>query len=273
VFPNRHGIVWYNKHPGEKQAPASKSRFPIRLAPMLRYSGGKSLSSMLFIIDFDGTVAPTDTVDALLERFADPEWRRIEEQWVRGEINSHECMERQIALVSGDRATLDEFLHSVAVDPTFFDFVNYVRRTADLAVVSDGLDYPIRHALRRLDVPVAIYANRLGFRERGLNISFPYADVACKVGSGVCKCAVARNVDAGRGLMTILIGDGRSDLCLARSADFVFAKGSLLRFCEAENIIHTPFETFGDVLSVIRGWNAHDFEESPRESECPLVQG
>ena len=40
---------------------------------------------MLFIIDFDGTVAPTDTVDALLEQFADPEWRNIEEQWVSGQ--------------------------------------------------------------------------------------------------------------------------------------------------------------------------------------------
>src|SRR5258708_19197830 len=176
-------------------------------------------------------------------------------------------MAGQIALLGGDRSALAVFLHSVAIDPSFIDFVHYVRPFADLAVVSDGLDYPIRHALRQLDVPVAIYANRLGFRDGGLNISFPYADVDCKVGSGVCKCAVARNVNAGRGLMTILIGDGRSDLCLARSADFVFAKGSLLKFCEAENIVHSPFETFGDVLTVIRGWDAHDFEESPRESE------
>jgi len=47
---------------------------------------------MLFLVDFDGTVAPTDTVDALLERFADPEWRRLEERWVRGEISSRQCM-------------------------------------------------------------------------------------------------------------------------------------------------------------------------------------
>ncbi len=266
--------MWYNGA-AEKQVPASKSRLPFRLAPILQLPGciDKSLFFMLFIIDFDGTVAPTDTVDALLERFADPDWRRIEEQWVRGEINSQECMAGQIALVGGDRSALDVFLHSVAIDPSFIDFVHYVRPFADLAVVSDGLDYPIRHALRKLDVPFAIYANRLGFRQGGLNISFPYADAACKVGSGVCKCAVARSVNAGRGLTTILIGDGRSDLCLARSADFVFAKGSLRDYCEAENIIHTPFETFGDVLPVIRGWNARDFEEIPRESECPLVPG
>lgn len=228
---------------------------------------------MLFIIDFDGTIAPVDTVDSLLERFADPQWESIEQQWVRGEINSQECMAAQIALVRGERAVLEEFLHSVEIDPSFVDFVQYVRQFADLAVVSDGLDDPIRHALGQLDVPIPIYANRLTFRPGGLNISFPYRDAACAVGSGVCKCAIARQINAGRGLSTILIGDGRSDLCIARSADLVFAKGSLRRFCEAENITHIPFETFGELLTIIRGWNAPGLEEPPEEVVCQSIPG
>jgi 2-hydroxy-3-keto-5-methylthiopentenyl-1-phosphate phosphatase len=226
---------------------------------------------MLFIIDFDGTVAPTDTVDALLEQFADPQWQAIEEQWVRGEINSQQCMAAQIALVRGERPELEAFLHGVEIDPSFPAFVHYARQFADLAVVSDGLDGPIHHALRRLRAPVPIYANRLDFREGGLRISFPYGDRTCKVGSGVCKCAVARAVDAGRGLTTVLIGDGRSDLCLARSADFVFAKGSLLRYCQAEKIAHASFESFGDVLTMVRGWNAQEQEGIPEEAECRLA--
>ncbi|MCU1245626.1 MAG: 2,3-diketo-5-methylthio-1-phosphopentane phosphatase [Acidobacteria bacterium] len=227
---------------------------------------------MLFILDFDGTVAPLDTVDALLEQFAEPQWRAIEEQWVRGEINSQQCMTAQIALVRGERPVLEEFLRAVEIDPSFADFVHYVRQFADLAVVSDGLDHPIHHALRRrLRVPIPIYANRLDFRDGGLRISFPYGDRTCAVGSGVCKCAVARAVDAGRGLTTILIGDGRSDLCLARSADFVFAKGALRRYCLGEGIVHAPFESFGDVLTIVRGWNAQDQERIPEEAACHLV--
>ena len=220
---------------------------------------------MLFIIDFDGTVAPTDTVDALLARFADPDWRRIEKEWVAGRIGSQECMASQLALVSGDRPRLARFLRSVAIDPAFPEFLRTVRPFADVAVVSDGLDYPIEHALRKLDVP--IYANRMHFEGRGITITFPYANSSCTVKSGVCKCAVARSLDADRGSFTVLIGDGHSDRCIAGAVDYVFATGSLRRYCEAENIIHTPFESFGDVLTIVRGWNAR--EEVPRRANAP----
>jgi 2-hydroxy-3-keto-5-methylthiopentenyl-1-phosphate phosphatase len=228
---------------------------------------------MLFIIDFDGTVAPTDTVDALLETFADPEWRVVEDRWVAGQINSQECMAAQIALVSADRPDLEDFLQSVAIDPAFPAFVRYASTFADLAIVSDGLDYPIRHALRDLAIPpIPIYANRLGFRTGGLDISFPHIEPACLVKSGVCKCAAARSVDAGRGLTTVLIGDGRSDQCIARSANHVFAKGSLQKFCEQENIDHMSFDTFADVLAVVRRWNILPRKKVLEESACPLAQ-
>lgn len=224
---------------------------------------------MLFIVDFDGTVAPTDTVDALLERFADPEWRRIEERWVRGEINSQQCMAAQIALVAGESATLEEFFRSVAIDPSFADFVRYVGAFSEVAVVSDGLDYPIRLALEKLDLPITIHANAVQFRPGGLSITFPHNQGSCIVGSGVCKCAIARSLDGGRGGPVILVGDGRSDLCIARMADHVFAKSTLLKFCEKENIRHTPFSTFRDVEDAVREWYA---TESVASAEVVNVQ-
>ena len=225
---------------------------------------------MLFIVDFDGTIAPTDTVDALLERFADPEWRRVEERWIAGQIDSRECMQAQLALVRADRASLEDFLQSVVIDPFFPDFVRYASTFADVAVVSDGLDYTIRHALQRLNIPpIPLYANRLEFRNQGLGISFPHTDTACAPRSGVCKCAVARALDGGREPSTVLIGDGRSDRCLARSANHVFARGSLQKFCEDEGIIHTPFDSFEDVLVVVRKWNTGQLNPRLLEKPCP----
>jgi 2,3-diketo-5-methylthio-1-phosphopentane phosphatase len=225
---------------------------------------------MLFIIDFDGTVAPTDTVDALLETFADPDWLRIEQEWVDGRINSRQCMAAQLALISADELALRSFLENVMIDPAFPAFVRHVAPFADLAIVSDGLDYPIVHAMRKLGVSVPVYANRTEFRERGVGISFPFSRPSCSVNSGVCKCSVAQTVDAGRGLTSVLIGDGRSDQCLAHQADFVFAKGSLITYCRDNDIPYTPFTSFADVLAAIRAWPVVP-QPRAKEQQWPLV--
>ena len=51
------------------------------------------------LVDFDGTIAPIDTTDLLLERFAAPAWHDIEDDWKAGRIGSRECLVRQIDLV------------------------------------------------------------------------------------------------------------------------------------------------------------------------------
>jgi 2-hydroxy-3-keto-5-methylthiopentenyl-1-phosphate phosphatase len=225
---------------------------------------------MLFIIDFDGTVAPTDTVDALLETFAGPDWLRIEREWVEGRINSAQCMAAQLALISADEQTLRTFLERVMIDASFPDFVRYVSPFAELGIVSDGLDYPIVHAMRRSGLSVPVYANRTEFRACGIGISFPFSMPSCAVRSGVCKCSVAQTVDAGRGLTTVLIGDGRSDQCVAHQADFVFAKGSLITYCLTNGIPYTPFQSFADVLAAITAWPVVP-QNRVKEKQCPLV--
>ena len=41
--------------------------------------------------------------------------------------------------------------------------------------------------------------------------------------------------------ITIYIGDGWSDTCAAEHCDFIFAKKSLLKYCEAKWISILPF--------------------------------
>jgi 2-hydroxy-3-keto-5-methylthiopentenyl-1-phosphate phosphatase len=205
---------------------------------------------MIFAVDFDGTIAHTDTVDALLGKFADPAWQAIEDDWIAGRIGSRDCMKNQLRLVSANRATLEAFFGDIEIDPSFVDFVRAVAGFATIAVVGDGIDYPIRQVLHKLELHwLPVYSNKLIFTPNGLDLAFPYGYDACAVGSGVCKCRVARSLDRE---YVVLIGDGRSDFCLARSADYVFAKGSLLGFCEREQIPRTPFTSFADILAALR---------------------
>ena len=73
-------------------------------------------------VDFDGTIAPVDTTDLLLERFAAPAWRDIEEEWKAGRIGSRECMVRQIDLVRATPAEMDAFIGAVEIDRGFAGF-------------------------------------------------------------------------------------------------------------------------------------------------------
>src|SRR5215468_11093611 len=65
------------------------------------------------LIDFDGTVAPDDPTDRLLERFADPLWRVIEEQWQSGLISSRQCMQRQVDLLRVSPEALDAAIGTI----------------------------------------------------------------------------------------------------------------------------------------------------------------
>lgn len=45
----------------------------------------------------------------------------------------------------------------------------------------------------------------------------------------------------------VMIGDGYSDRCPVKYADVVFAKSSLEKYCQRENVTFTAFRTFDDV--------------------------
>ncbi|MGE5385706.1 MAG: HAD-IB family phosphatase [Betaproteobacteria bacterium] len=209
---------------------------------------------MLFAIDFDGTVATEDTVDALLEKHADPAWELLEAEWRAGKISALECMREQIALVRADHITLVNFFRSIRLDPHFRAFYEHVRHFAQVAVISDGLDFGARIALRQAGLErVPVFANRLEFMAPDrLVLSFPLRQENCGGGNGVCKCAVAQKLSSIGGGPIVLVGDGKSDACLAKMADIVFAKGELIRHCQENDIDHIPFQGFDEVLATVR---------------------
>src|SRR6185295_4149584 len=113
------------------------------------------------LVDFDGTVAPDDPTDRLLERFADPLWRVLEKAWQSGQISSRECMQSQVEMLRVSPAQLDEMVRSVRIDPGFAPFLRFCRRLgADVKIVSDGFDRVVGAALDNAQLDVPYFANR-----------------------------------------------------------------------------------------------------------------
>ena len=233
------------------------------------------------VCDFDGTIALEDVTDSLLDRFADPSWKQVEAQWLAGQFGSRECMARQVSLIDATYEELDRYLDAVEIDPSFPSFIDECERRGNVAlnVVSDGIDYAVKrilgnHALSRLRVK----ANALiALADNRYRLEFPHSVTDCSVQAGTCKCAIARNLTKPLPSYspTILIGDGKSDFCIASRADFVFAKDRLLAHCQANAIPYLPFGSFSDIerelTHVVGGLHrsiqsAHHLTETPSDA-------
>lgn len=209
---------------------------------------------MIIVVDFDGTLSTRDTVDHLLDQFASSAWKDIEAEWHANKITAIECMQKQLSMVRADKTSLDTFFSEISLDSTFKNFYDVVKAFSDVVIVSDGLDRAIDIALEKSDLSfLPRFANKLHFTDLGIDISWPYKNPNCEAGNGVCKCAVAKSLNQSQQKL-ILIGDGLSDLCLAKKADIVFAKNSLLSHCRRFGIPHIQFNSFDDVLKVMQSW-------------------
>jgi 2,3-diketo-5-methylthio-1-phosphopentane phosphatase len=190
------------------------------------------------LLDFDGTVTVRDTVDAILEHFAAPAWIGVEEEWKRGAIGSRECLARQTALIDAAPKEIDALVDSIEIDPGFDALLETCEcHNVAVTIVSDGYRRSIERVLARSGHDVPSRSGVLEYRgRRRWKLASPSARAGCASDANTCKCRVA----AESKLPTILIGDGRSDFCVAGKADLVLAKSALARHCAENDIKFEP---------------------------------
>jgi 2-hydroxy-3-keto-5-methylthiopentenyl-1-phosphate phosphatase len=198
--------------------------------------------------DFDGTICIPDACDFLLQRFAPPEWKELNDAVWRGEITEREAFPRQIELL---RVTWDvarrELLDGVIIREGFAEFAAFCRaHELSLTILSGGLRQLIDELLHKAGVgglPVISHTAAIN-RDRWKAVLWSgkrYAEHCSH-----CKCSfVLEQRNAGKKI--IYIGDGYTDLCPAQHADILFATGKLARACAESARPFIPFETFFDI--------------------------
>jgi len=202
--------------------------------------------------DFDGTLATEDIGREIFLKFAGADAAVLGAQYVNGEITARECLLREAAAVVGVQpGQLHDFIDQFRADPSFGEFRAFCDgHDIPIIVLSDGLDVYVERILRRSGFgDVAFFANHLSFVNEGsatkLRVSFPYTDSECEF-CGNCK----RNhmlTGSGEDDILVYVGDGISDRCPVRYADVVFAKESLIKYCQMENISYYEFTDFADI--------------------------
>ena len=211
------------------------------------------------ILDFDGTITDVDIGDKVVQQFAAPGWEEGVERLVRGEWSVGQLQLWEAQRLPGDRlAEMVAFALSIArIRPGLRELVDFAdRNDIYVEVASAGFDFYVRAILGRHgfgDLKTAV--PHVAFAEgsdpgQGPGLEFPPGVARCER-VGLCKCErVWRLQRAGR--RAFFVGDGISDHCVAEEADFVFARGSLLKYCGERGIPHAAYEDFKQVLAEVK---------------------
>jgi 2-hydroxy-3-keto-5-methylthiopentenyl-1-phosphate phosphatase len=211
--------------------------------------------SYIVFTDFDGTITTKDVGDAMFEHFGDVNvCNKSFEEYRNGKISARECWRQGCASVPS--VTKEEFLSFALSHPIDSEFVPFVKfcssQNIPVMVVSDGFDAYIEPVLKREQLAwLPRFSNTMQFNPDGtIEPLFPNTDAQCMQCANCKRNLILTN--AADNQVIVYIGDGYSDRCPAQFADVVFAKDSLVRYCEMNNITFHRFSTFHDVLEKFR---------------------
>ncbi|MBW7887980.1 MAG: MtnX-like HAD-IB family phosphatase [Bacteroidetes bacterium] len=203
--------------------------------------------------DFDGTITVEDIGDKLFQHFGDgKECLRNFKLYTEGKVSARDCWKNSCkTLRSVSQSEFIDFAVQQEIDRYFPSFIKYCEeKNIPVQILSDGFDAYIDPILAQNGYgALPRFCNTLQFHSDGtIEPHFPFTDSEC-IQCANCKRnhLLSRTSDS---QVIVYIGDGYSDRCPVQFADIVFAKNSLVAYCEAQNITYHRFVTFYDVLSV-----------------------
>ena len=204
--------------------------------------------------DFDGTVTLNDTFENVAEKFAEGDWRAVDDQYVKGEITLEECLRRQGGMV---RVSKSQILHELdrvtKFRPGFDNLAEYCKTNHyPLVVVSAGLDFVIKHFLTRQNWndKVELFAATAKCTPKGIKFDFPKLKDKRSMNF---KDDTVRYFKT-RADTVAYVGDGRWDLHALRNADLRFAikNSKLAELCKEQEIQAATVADFTEVVTSLQ---------------------
>lgn len=219
------------------------------------------MTQPIIFCDFDGTITNSDNIMAIMKKFAPSEWVGIKDKILSQELTIQEGVTKLFSLLpSSQKEIITKFvLHQAEIREGFQDFIDYTQENnLPLYIVSGGIDFFVKPLLepfiRNED---NIYCNVADFSSENIRIEWPYScDGICTNGCGCCKPSIIRKLSE-KNTYKIVIGDSITDLQATKLADKVIARDFLIEKCEELNIPYEPFQTFHDVIHILKKLEVH----------------
>jgi 2-hydroxy-3-keto-5-methylthiopentenyl-1-phosphate phosphatase len=203
---------------------------------------------MLIQCDFDGTITEEDVSFALLDTFAQGDWRELFEHYRQNKIPVGEFNTRAFAMVKASRAELLKVARDkVRLRAGLHELVDYCRRQGfRLVIVSNGLEFYITTILKDAGLgDIEVHAAKTSFFRRGLKVQYIGPDNTLML-SGF-KDAYTK-IFLREGYRIVYVGNGPSDVAPASHAYRVFARDGMLDGCRERGLECTPFNDLNDIV-------------------------
>ena len=209
----------------------------------------------IIFCDFDGTITNSDNIISIMKKFAPPGWEALKDGVLQQKISISTGVGEMFSLLDSDlKEDIIQYVKDTAgIRPGFSDFVDFTRK-ADIPfyIVSGGMDFFVEPLLNDLLPKDRIYCNHANFDQEKILIEWPHTcDEHCDFECGCCKPTIMRKLST-KNEYRLVIGDSVTDFEAAKQADFVIARDRLLEKCRIEAIPHQEFETFYDVINILK---------------------
>lgn len=213
--------------------------------------------NLAILIDFDGTITTIDTNSKLVQMYGNEKIQTLRRQFKNKEIDYLTLLKLQFREFKLNETEYIKFIVTeFIITEGFLEFYNNIKKNnITFAIISGGFKNTIIPFLKKYRIDdVSIYANSLIFNHNDISVKFHDEEInteCCGYGPcGNCKIRHYKNYKRKKDIV-IFIGDGFTDYCVASIADVVFAKGSLLEYCQESGLKYIPWQDFNDINEII----------------------
>jgi len=203
---------------------------------------------MIIQSDFDGTITEEDVSFALLDAFAQGDWRELFQYYREHKIPVGEFNTRAFAMVKATRAELLKVAREkVRLRAGLHELAGYCRQQGfRFVIVSNGLDFYINAILKDAGLgDIEVHAARTQFDSGGLKVQYIGPDNTPMLrGFKDAYTKIFLRQDP----RLVYVGNGPSDVPPAVHAHHVFARDGMLEGCREINLKCTPFNDLNDIV-------------------------
>lgn len=205
-------------------------------------------SGRILFCDFDGTITAKESLESVFTTFAPGKWEPVKQKLTAGELTVREGVREVIETIPSARyPEICEFVTHIPIRPGFEAFLDFLQdRHIPFVVLSGGLRGMVEARLGILKARV----HRIFAAE--VDTGGPFLKVMSNHESDTELVAKAEVMALFSAAEKIAVGDGITDLNMARHATLVFARDMLARFLDQSGIFYHPWTDFFDLRDRLR---------------------